>query len=125
MQKNFYIKNTTKGKLPGLPFVKIKEFVLGKDYDLSLVFIGEKRSKILNKKYRGKDKPTNILSFPLGKKDGEIFIDLKSARKDALALKKGYNEFIKILFIHGILHLRGMGHGKKMEDKENKIFKKF
>jgi len=125
MRENFSIKNTTKGKLPSLPFVKIKELVLGKEYDLSLVFVGEKRSRTLNKRYRNKDKSTNILSFPLGKKDGEIFIDLKSAKKDAVALEKGYNEFVKILFLHGILHLKGMGHGKKMEKEENKILKKF
>jgi probable rRNA maturation factor len=125
MNENFSIKNTTKGKLPSLPFASIKKLILANDYDLSLVFIGEKRSRNLNKKYRNKDKPTNILSFPLDKKNGEIFINLKTAKKDAPKFKKGYNEFIKILFIHGVLHLKGMEHGKKMEAEEERILKKF
>ncbi len=123
MRENFSIKNTTKGKLPSLPFVKIKELILGKNYDLSLVFIGEKRSSDLNKKYRNKNGATNILSFPLNKTDGEIFINLKSAKKDAPMFKKRYNEFVKVLFIHGVLHLKGFKHGKDMEAKEKKILK--
>jgi len=123
MRENFSIKNTTKGKLPSLPFVKIKEFVLGKNYDLSLVFIGEKRSRELNKKYRNKDGATNILSFSLNKADGEIFINLKSAKKDAPKFKKRYNEFVKVLFVHSVLHLKGFEHGKDMETRERKILK--
>lgn len=123
MRENFSIKNTTKGKLPSLPFVKIKELILGKNYDLSLVFIGEKRSSDLNKKYRNKNGATNILSFPLNKTDGEIFINLKSAKKDAPMFKKRYNEFVKILFVHGVLHLKGFKHGKDMEAKEEKFLK--
>ncbi len=125
MHKNFSIKNTTKGKLPSLPFAKIKNFILKEDYDLSLVFIGEKRSRNLNAKYRGKDNPTNILSFPLDKQNGEIFINLQRAKKDAPKFKKGYNEFVKILFIHGVLHLKGMKHGKTMEDAEEKTLGRF
>ena len=87
MVQNFAIENTTKGKLPSLPFLRIKERVLGKHYELSVVFIGDKRSRDLNKRYRGKDRPTNILSFPLSASEGEIFINLRQAKKMRLALK--------------------------------------
>ena len=54
VSETFSVKNTTKGKLNGLPLVYIKEAVLGKKYDLSLVFIGNKLSRRLNREYRKK-----------------------------------------------------------------------
>ncbi len=121
MSLNFSIANNTKGKLPSLPFLRIKERVLGKSYDLSVVFIGDKRSRDLNKHYRGKDKPTNILSFPLSASEGEVFINLRQAKKDAPRFKKRYNTFVGFLFIHGLLHLKGMEHGRKMEQEEERF----
>jgi ssRNA-specific RNase YbeY (16S rRNA maturation enzyme) len=53
----------------------MKESVLGKKYELSLVFIGDKKSKSLNKKFRNKDYKANILSFPIDNDMGEIFIN--------------------------------------------------
>jgi len=125
MTENFSIKNTTKGRLPSLPFAKVKEHILGHKYDLGLVFIGETRSRKLNLKYRNKNKPANILSFPLTETDGEIFINPNEAKKDATRFKKSYNEFVLYLFIHGCLHLKGLGHGKMMEEEEQKVLKKF
>ena len=54
--------------------------------DVSLVFIGPTRSRTLNRIYRGKDKPANILTFPFGKNVGEILIDLSTARAEARLL---------------------------------------
>jgi len=120
----FSIHKTTKGRPPRLPFLKIKEVVLGKKYDLSLIFIGSTRSKTLNKKYRGKDKPANILSFPLVEDEGEIFIDLREAGRTAKNFNRKYENFVGFLLIHGLLHLKGFAHGSKMEDEEVKIRKK-
>ncbi len=125
MNEKFSIKNTTKGRLPSLPFVRVKEQILGKKYDLSLVFIGDGKSRKLNQMYRDKNKTANILSFPLSNTDGEIFINLKQAKKDAMNFKKSYNEFVLYLFIHGCLHLKGLKHGKKMDTEEHKLLKKF
>ena len=63
--RNFSLTNKTKGKLPRLPFAHIKNRVLGDEYDLSLVFIGDAESKKINKENRGKDYVPNILSFEL------------------------------------------------------------
>jgi len=125
MDDLFSIRNTTKGKLPSLPFHQIKDTVLGKKYSLSLVFIGDRRSKILNKEHKGKNAPTNILSFPLSKKEGEIFITPSVAEKQAPKFGKTKKQMIGYLLIHGLLHLNGMRHGSKMEQAEKKFCKKF
>lgn len=119
------IKNTTKGKLPSLPFEDIKNEVLGKKYDLSLVFVGDKLSKKINKEYRGKDKPTNILSFPLSKSEGEIFINLTLSKKQAKNFERASDKFIGFLLIHGLMHLKGFQHSSRMESKEHEVRIKF
>ncbi|OGD67090.1 MAG: rRNA maturation RNase YbeY [Candidatus Zambryskibacteria bacterium RIFCSPHIGHO2_12_FULL_38_37] len=122
---NFSISKTIKGKLESLPFEKIKIYVLGKNYELSLVFIGSKKSKSLNKKYRDKNKSANTLAFPLSKSNGEIFICPETASRDAIKFKMRKNQFIIHLFAHGLLHLKGFTHGEKMEKEEEKIKLKF
>ncbi len=119
------IKNTTKKKTPVISFNKIKQFVLNEDYELSLVFIGDKLSRKLNKQYRKIGRPTNILTFPLSKDEGEIFINLNLAKKQSFRFDKSYNKFIGFLFIHGLLHLKGYEHSSKMEGEEERIRKKF
>jgi len=119
------ILNKTRRRLPSLPFFDIKNAVLGKNYDLSLVFIGSTRSRTLNKKYRGKDKPANVLSFPLSKTAGEIFIDLSEAKRQAVSYDKTYRKFVGFLLIHGLFHLKGFDHSSTMERKEESIRKQF
>ena len=123
--ETFAITNTTKGTLPRVPFAKIKEAALGKNYSLSLVFIGERRSRRLNNSYRQKDKPTNILSFPYDKKSGEIFITPKVAMRQMKEFGRSYDNFIAFLFIHGLMHLKGFDHGSRMERAEEKLRKQF
>jgi probable rRNA maturation factor len=130
-ENGFSITNKTKSTLPRVSFVNIKNIVLGKNYSLSLVFIGERKSAELNLSYRNKNKPTNILSFPLDKKTpvcagrGEIFITQKVAKKEAVLFNRKPDNFIVFLFIHGLLHLKGMEHGSRMERAEAKLCKQF
>ncbi|CAN5127714.1 rRNA maturation RNase YbeY [soil metagenome] len=123
--ETFSITNTTKGKLPKLPFLAIKEACVGKAYTLSLVFIGSTRSRSLNKIHRGKDAPTNILSFELSKNSGEIFIDLPLSKKQSKKFERKEDNFLQFLFIHGLFHLKGMAHGDTMEKAEQKVRSKF
>lgn len=109
------ILNKTKQRVPKIPFEEIKDKVLGKNYDLSLVFCGDKLSRRLNRIYRDKDYPTNVLSFPVSKNSGEIFINLRRL--------KGFS--VPHLFIHGLLHLKGLQHGRKMESRERALLKAF
>jgi probable rRNA maturation factor len=125
MEENFEITNKTKGKLPSLPFTEMKETILGKRYNLSLVFIGATRSRGLTKKYRKKDKVSNVLSFPIDENAGEIFITRVEAMREAKLFDKTPTKHIGFLFIHGLLHLKGYSHGSKMESKEKALCKRF
>jgi probable rRNA maturation factor len=73
------------------------------------------KMKSLNRRFRGKDKPTDVLSFPAGPDDGnqlagEIAISSEIASKNARLLGHHPAEEIKILVLHGLLHLRGFDH---------------
>lgn len=116
-----------------MPFSDIADRILGPKYELSLVFCGHPLSRRLNRDRRGIDKPTNILSFPLDREAGEIFLDLDLIARE---YREKFAEFFPrssasvrrwtaFLFIHGCLHLKGMDHGDKMESEEQRYFKLF
>src|SRR5690348_208803 len=117
-EKSFSITNKTKSTLPRVPFAKIKNLALGKDYSLSLVFVGNARSKFLNNTYRGKNKPTNILSFSIDKKQGEIFLAPAVIKNQTKQFERNYENLVAFLFIHGLMHLKGYEHGSTMERAE-------
>lgn len=131
MLENFSITNKTKGALPSVPFAKIKDAGLGKDYSLSLVFVGERRSRKLNNSYRAKDKSTNVLSFTLDKKTpacagmGEIFITPAVVKRQTKKFGRNFQNLVAFLFIHGLMHLKGYDHGSTMERAEEILRKKF
>ena len=107
---------------------------LNKNVSFTLLLSNNKNIKKLNKKFRNKNKSTDILSFPLGrkisiKKDtylGDIIISFNYMNK-----KKEKTLFRTVViktFIHGFLHLLGFDHikdkdYKKMIIEENKIYK--
>jgi probable rRNA maturation factor len=111
--------------MPDNLFHEIKKAVLGSKYDLSLVFISAKKIQNLNKTYRKINKPTDILSFPLSKTSGEMFICLSETKKMAKEFERPYENFLYFLFIHGCVHLKGYDHGSKMEKLEEKFRRKF
>ncbi len=121
----FTITNTTKGRLPRLPFSRLKNAVVGKNYTLSLVFVSDARARELNRERRGKSEPANVLSFPLSREEGEISIALGKAKKDAPAFRMPYRRFVFFLFIHALLHLKGLRHGSTMEQKEAQLLKEY
>lgn len=127
MSQTFTIINKTKGNLPlgRLPFEAIKNEALGEAYNLELIFIGPTESHKLNSTYRGKDKPTNILSFPLDDTSGQIFICPAEAKKEAPKFDRPFDNYLAFLFIHGVVHLKGFDHGSRMENEEQKIREKF
>ena len=136
------IKNFTKQKLNQKYLNKITETTLEvagfkKPVEISLVITGEKKIKSLNKKYRGIDKITDVLSFGnntaknkvvkfVNPPDeivclGEIFICYSQTVKQAKQKKHSVKKETTILLIHGILHLLGYEHKEDYEKSEMKI----
>lgn len=120
---NFAIAHTARHSLPRVPFSMMKEKVLGKEYVLSLVFTPPRKMQELNQRYRGKNVPTDILAFPLSKKSGEIHICMSMVKKKAPQFKMNTSTYLPFLFVHGMLHLQGHDHSKKMEALEKKFCK--
>ncbi len=111
--------------LPRLPFKAMKEAALGKAYELTVTIISASEIRALNKAYRNIDEPTDILSFPLSKTEGEIYICPAMTRLEAKKFERDYENFFAFLFIHGCTHLKGYEHGDTMERQEIKIRKQF
>lgn len=121
----FFITNNTRSPIPRVPFSTIKEKVLGKKYQLSLVFIGDQRMQTYNRRYRSKNTPTDILSFPLNPDSGEVFLNLHEVSKRAKFFEMSEKNYLAFLFIHGCLHLKGYEHGRTMEKQEDTWCKRF
>lgn len=80
---------------------------------LSLVFIGERRMRSLNRRYRGVDRSTDVLSFDgsgLPGHLGDIVISLPNAARNARQEKHSVQKEIGWLVLHGMLHLAGYDH---------------
>ncbi len=122
---NFTIINETKLKLPPIDFSAIKNAALGKNYSLNLIFTTSSKIEKLNTIYRNKECPTDILSFPISKSEGEIYISEKETRVEAKKFDRDFDNFLAFLFIHGCTHLKGHDHGVIMDSIEAKLRKKF
>jgi len=91
--------------------------------------------RILNRQYRGVDRTTDVLSFPQIEYSsqqfvlGDIIINLHQAKRQASEYGHTFNEELKKLLIHGLLHLIDYDHEKsryrknKMERKEKELLK--
>jgi probable rRNA maturation factor len=90
--------------------------------EVSLLLCGDERIEELNTCYRGKKKPTDVLSFPRNDGGGEtadgfpvagdIAISLPALHRNAVKFGVSEDEELKRLLVHGILHLAGMDHGR-------------
>lgn len=98
--------------------------------ELTLKLTTDKRVQKLNAEFRGKDKPTNVLSFPAGVDGylGDIAIAYGVTAREAKAEKKTLLDHTAHLTVHGVLHLLGYDHitarqAKVMEPLEVTILK--
>jgi probable rRNA maturation factor len=88
------------------------------EWEISLLLCGDVRITELNARYRGKHRPTDVLSFPgeqggaPGRVAGDIAISLDTLRRNAAEFSVTEDEELKRLAVHGILHLAGMDHGR-------------
>jgi probable rRNA maturation factor len=125
MSEQFSLINNSEAKLPRLAFVDMKNAALGKKYSLTVAIVSTGYIKKLNRSYRGIDKPTDILSFPLSKSEGEMYINLAETRREAKKFDRTFENFFAFLFIHGLVHLKGFDHSSTMERIEARLRKKF
>lgn len=115
-----------------------KNLGLESDFEISLVIIGEAKMRKLNKFWRGKNRVTDVLSFPFvaGKHKktaefvdaptgveflGEIFICLPYAKKEAKRQNIPLEKELETLLVHGLLHLLGYDH-ERSEREEKEFF---
>lgn len=107
------------------------------DFDITILFTTNKAIRVLNKTFRGKDKPTDVLSFPhhphlkAGQKIkivyeddkalGDIIIAVDYVAKDAVKYGVTLEQRIELLIAHGIAHLLGHDH---IEDTEYRVMRR-
>jgi len=110
---------------------KIASFITDKDFEL--IIVDNDTIKDLNKEYRGIDKATDVLSFPLdlscpGMPIGSIIISSDFVKAKAKEYNHTQEDEFKLLLIHGLLHLIGYDHevdNGEMREKEKEIIKHF
>jgi len=130
------------GKTKGIIKKVLQHLKVDEKTEISVLFTDDKFIKSLNNKYRGIDKPTDVLSFSLqegavkspetesDKLLGDIIISVETAQRQADTLKHKIEKELMVLLIHGLLHLTGYDHEKDkdykiMREKESKILKIF
>lgn len=106
-------------RLDCAPLRKFAEALAGRlrmRQSFSVVLISDRAMRRLNRRFAGKDRPTDVLSFPCGPEPwpdageacaGDVFISVERAD----AQKRGHlGEELKVLILHGVLHLLGYDH---------------
>ncbi len=103
---------------PALDLIS-QQFELDK-HQICLRIVDETESQALNKQFRGKDKPTNVLSFPFEEEDylGDLALCHNVIQAEALAQHKNLRAHYLHLVIHGILHLLGFDHENEADATE-------
>jgi probable rRNA maturation factor len=97
-----------------------------KNYELSLVFCNDDFIQEMNKKYRNKDKPTDVLSFPIPSNFpegeiqplGEVIISLETVFNKCSEIPDAVRNEISLLFCHGLLHLLGYVHDTPQQRRQ-------
>src|SRR3989344_1428087 len=116
------INNLTNFRLDKELFTGIAKKVLkGENREtetLSLAFVSKEEIKKLNKKFRKKNKPTDVLSFGLNQENflGEILFCPEIVKENSLKYGIDFKKEMMRVFVHGILHLLGHDHPDEVED---------
>ena len=111
------------------------------DTELSILLTDNEGIRVLNKRYLDRDRPTDVLSFPMWDFNselrtpnselilGDVVISIEKARKQAEELGVTMDEELSRLLVHGILHLFGFDHEKsskeaqRMKKEEERLLK--
>lgn len=130
-QKNTKLRVTNYSNLYNkLSKLVLKKLKLKGSYEVSVLIVDNKKIKQLNAKFRNKNYPTDVLSFPyLTSKEikshkvsanpkllGDIVISVQKAKSQSIEFNHSLKREMSFLFVHGLLHLLGYDHeNKKME----------
>ena len=104
--------------------------------ELGILFVGDQRMRVLNRRYRGKDRTTDVLAFPmrgaphsLSHLLGDVVIAVPTAARQAKQGQRSLDEELTVLLVHGILHLCGYDHerseteARRMHRRERMILR--
>ncbi|HKO89141.1 MAG TPA: rRNA maturation RNase YbeY [Burkholderiales bacterium] len=98
---------------------------LGRTAAVTIRFVGAREARLLNKRYRGKDYATNVLSFPYESErlSGDLVLCAPVIAREAREQGKAVRDHYAHLIVHGLLHLQGWDHehsaaAQKMEKRE-------
>ncbi|HKL26027.1 MAG TPA: rRNA maturation RNase YbeY [Desulfuromonadales bacterium] len=105
---------------------------------LSVLIVNDRQIRAINRDYLQRDKPTNVISFPMQEGAGagiqpdllgDVVISAETAQRDAAEAGRSVESEIYFLLLHGILHLLGYDHergsqadAERMEAREKQIF---
>jgi probable rRNA maturation factor len=101
--------------------------------EVDVLLAGDRTLRRLNREFGGKDKATDVLSFPAGVSTvffggrelaGDLAISLETAGRQARAYGHSLEDEVKVLLLHGVLHLAGMDHetdGGEMAEREAEL----
>lgn len=102
---------------------------LGLAGEFSVLLTGDERIRAMNLQFRGLNKPTDVLSFPsVMEEGGDLAISLETAAVQAAAQGHSLQTEVKVLILHGLLHLAGYDHEQdrgQMRRRENVLRKRF
>lgn len=125
-------------RLPSLQaFLRRARHAAGVTGEISVLLTNDRKMRRLNREFRGKDKPTDVLSFPVapfpGSKAkrtfaGDLAISLDTAARQARTLHHSLELEVRILLLHGLLHLAGYDHetdSGEMDAREEELRRRF
>jgi probable rRNA maturation factor len=105
--------------------------------ELSLLFVNDLQIQALNRRYLHRDKPTNVLAFPMRKGEfsalhphllGDLVISVETAKRQSNRFGLDEMEMVILLMVHGVLHLIGFEHegtkkgAREMTLKQKELF---
>jgi probable rRNA maturation factor len=130
------VDNQTDTAIPIVLLEKIAQSLTTRK--IELIVTDNKTIQTLNKEYRSKDKPTDVLSFPIdsdfreesipGMPLGSIVISADLVKERSMEFRHTAEDEFSLLFIHGLLHLLGFDHevdNGEMRDREKNIIETF
>ena len=105
--------------------LKVLELLEQNQAELSLALVSNAEIRRLNAKYRKKDYPTDVLSFPVEDRLpvgerllGDVIISVEKARQQAKERRRSLDQEVVTLLIHGVVHLLGYDHERSAKDAQ-------